>query len=67
MSLKFNWDRKPLYDVIARIPGSEYPDQWVIRRQSSRRMGQRRGTIRFPAPVTVMEEVRALTELIKQG
>lgn len=21
---------RPLYDVIARIPGSEYPDQWVL-------------------------------------
>ena len=31
LELKFNWDRKPLYDVIARIPGSTYPDQWVIR------------------------------------
>src|ERR1017187_2165819 len=31
LALAFHWDRKPLYDVIARIPGSTYPDQWVIR------------------------------------
>ena len=29
--LKFSWDRKPLYDVVARIPGSKYPEQWVLR------------------------------------
>jgi N-acetylated-alpha-linked acidic dipeptidase len=26
-----NWDIKPVYDVIARITGSTYPDEWVIR------------------------------------
>ena len=31
LALAFNWDRKPLYDVIAKIPGSTMPDQWVIR------------------------------------
>jgi len=28
---KFNWNVVPLYDVIATIPGSTDPDQWVIR------------------------------------
>ncbi len=31
LALAFNWDRKPLYDVIARIPGAKDPDEWVIR------------------------------------
>jgi N-acetylated-alpha-linked acidic dipeptidase len=26
-----NWDIKPVYDVIAKIPGSVAPDEWVIR------------------------------------
>lgn len=25
------WGRKPIYDVIARIPGSKYPDEWILR------------------------------------
>ena len=29
--VKSNWDTKPVNDVIVTIPGSEYPDQWVIR------------------------------------
>ncbi len=31
LKLAFNWDLKPIYDVIARLPGSERPDEWVIR------------------------------------
>ncbi|MGA7297460.1 MAG: alpha/beta fold hydrolase [Rhodanobacteraceae bacterium] len=31
VSVKSNWDRKPIYDVIARIKGSTWPDQWVVR------------------------------------
>jgi N-acetylated-alpha-linked acidic dipeptidase len=28
---RFNWDTKTIYNVIARIPGSAYPDEWIIR------------------------------------
>ena len=31
MDLRFNWDIKPCYDVIATMPGIKYPDQWIIR------------------------------------
>lgn len=31
LKLKFNWDVKPVHDVIATLAGSELPDQWVIR------------------------------------
>ena len=31
LKLAFNWDQKPLYNVIARLRGSTFPDQWVIR------------------------------------
>ncbi|HEX5437261.1 MAG TPA: transferrin receptor-like dimerization domain-containing protein [Gemmatimonadaceae bacterium] len=30
LALKFDWKSRPLYDVIARIPGSVWPDQWAI-------------------------------------
>ncbi len=30
MKTDYDWTTKPLYDVIATIPGSETPDQWVI-------------------------------------
>jgi N-acetylated-alpha-linked acidic dipeptidase len=30
LKLDFDWTNKPLHDVIAVIPGSLYPDQWII-------------------------------------
>jgi len=30
LAVSFDWKTRPLYDVVARIPGSVYPDQWVI-------------------------------------
>ena len=64
--VKSNWDMKALYDVIARIPGSTYPDEWVIR-------GNHHDAWVNGAddPVSgtsaILEEGRALGELLKQG
>ena len=30
LQLDFDWSSRPLYDVIATIPGTESPDEWVI-------------------------------------
>ena len=30
MALKFDWKTRPLYNVIARIPGARAPDQWIV-------------------------------------
>ncbi len=30
LKLAFDWQVRPLYNVIARIPGAEFPDEWVI-------------------------------------
>nr|MBA2737413.1 folate hydrolase [Pyrinomonadaceae bacterium] len=29
--LAFNWDIKPIYNVIAKMNGAERPDEWIIR------------------------------------
>ena len=31
MKVLSDWTQKPLYDVVAKIRGSEAPDQWIIR------------------------------------
>src|SRR5581483_10281521 len=31
MAIDSDWSLKPLYDVIARIPGTDDPDTWVVR------------------------------------
>ncbi len=42
MKLDFDWSNRPLHDVIASIPGSEYPERVGGVRQSSRCLGKRR-------------------------
>jgi N-acetylated-alpha-linked acidic dipeptidase len=66
LALSFNWDRKPLYDVVAKIPGSKHPDEWVIR--GNHHDGWVNGAgdpISGASPE--LEEARALGELLKQG
>ncbi|HEX4651240.1 MAG TPA: M28 family metallopeptidase, partial [Granulicella sp.] len=66
LELAFNWDRKPLYDVVAKIPGSTYPDQWVIRGNHHDAWVNGAGDpISGTSPE--LEEARSLGELLKQG
>jgi N-acetylated-alpha-linked acidic dipeptidase len=66
LALSFNWDRKPLYDVIARIPGSAHPDQWVIRGNHHDAWVNGAGDpISGTSPE--LEEARGLGELLKRG
>jgi len=66
LKVKSNWDTKPVYDVIAKIPGSAFPDEWVIR--GNHHDGWVNGA---EDPISgmdaVLEEGRALGELLKQG
>ncbi|HEY5055584.1 MAG TPA: transferrin receptor-like dimerization domain-containing protein [Acidobacteriaceae bacterium] len=66
LALTFNWDRKPLYDVVATIPGATFPDQWVIRGNHHDAWVNGAGDpISGASPE--LEEARALGELLKQG
>jgi N-acetylated-alpha-linked acidic dipeptidase len=31
LKLAFNWDVKPLYNVVARLKGTTAPDEWIVR------------------------------------
>jgi N-acetylated-alpha-linked acidic dipeptidase len=66
LKVAFNWDIKPVYDVIAKIPGAEQPDAWVIRgnHHDAWVNGAEDPT---SGQVTLLEEARALGELVKQG
>ncbi len=61
-----NWDMKPLYDVIAKIPGSTYPDEWVIR-GNHHDAWVNGAEDPISGMVTVLEEARAMGHLVKQG
>ena len=66
LRLKFNWDRKPLYNVIAKIPGTKFPDEWIIRGNHHDAWVNGAGDpVSGASPE--MEEARALGELLKKG
>jgi N-acetylated-alpha-linked acidic dipeptidase len=66
LAVSFNWDHKPIYDVIARISGSTYPDEWVVRgNHHDAWVNGSEDPVSGMSPL--MEEARALGELLKQG
>jgi N-acetylated-alpha-linked acidic dipeptidase len=66
MRLKSNWDTKRLYDVIVRIPGAEYADEWVIR-GNHHDAWVNGAEDPLSGTVAEMEELRAYSELLKRG
>lgn len=66
MKLEFNWDIKPIYDVVAKMKGSESPDQWVIR-GNHHDAWVNGADDPISGAVALMEEARAVGELAKTG
>ncbi len=66
LKLEFNWDLKPVNDVIAKIPGSVAPDEWVLRgNHHDAWVNGAEDPVSGQAPL--LEEARALGILLKQG
>jgi len=64
--LEFDWNLEPAYDVIARMEGSEYPDEWVMR--GNHRDGWAMGAgDPISGHVAMMEEARAVGVLARNG
>ena len=64
--VKSNWDRKPVNDVIVTIPGAQYPDEWIVR--GNHHDGWVNGAQDpISGQIAEMEELRAYSELLKQG
>ena len=66
LAVASDWDQKPIYDVIAVLRGSVYPDQWVLR-------GNHHDGWVFGAwdplagNIAVMAEAKAIGALAKSG
>ena len=66
LKLEFEWNLETAYNVVAKMEGSTYPDQWVMR-------GNHHDAWVFGAAdptsgmVSLMEEARAVAELTKSG
>ncbi|HEX7370396.1 MAG TPA: transferrin receptor-like dimerization domain-containing protein [Rhodanobacteraceae bacterium] len=66
MIVKSDWSRKPIYDVIAKLPGSSDADQWVLR--GNHHDGWVFGAFDpLAGMVTELGEAKALGALYKQG
>jgi N-acetylated-alpha-linked acidic dipeptidase len=66
MKLAFDWQLRPLYNVIVRIDGSEFPDQWII--QGNHHDAWVNGASDpTSGNVALMETARGFSELLKSG
>ncbi len=66
LKLQFNWDIKPLYDVIAKLPGSEIPDEWIIR-GNHHDAWVNGAEDPISGLVSELGEAKAMSELVKKG
>jgi N-acetylated-alpha-linked acidic dipeptidase len=66
LKVKSNWDIKPIYDVIGKIPGSVFPDEWVIR-GNHHDAWVNGAEDPISGQVAILEEARAFGELVKSG
>ncbi|MDP4214659.1 MAG: transferrin receptor-like dimerization domain-containing protein [Bacteroidota bacterium] len=66
LRLAFNWDMRPVNDIIARLPGSEWPDEWVIR-GNHYDAWVNGASDPLSGQAAMLEEARAIGELVKTG
>jgi N-acetylated-alpha-linked acidic dipeptidase len=66
LKVEFNWDSPKIYDVVARIPGSAYPDEWIVR-GNHHDAWVNGADDPISGASALMEEARSLAELQKQG
>jgi N-acetylated-alpha-linked acidic dipeptidase len=66
MKVLSNWNQKPIYDVIAKIRGTQEPERWIIR-------GNHHDAWVFGATdpmsgqVALLAEAKAIGKLVKEG
>jgi len=66
LKMKSNWQLKPIYDVIAKIPGSTNPGEWIIR-GNHHDAWVNGAEDPISGLVAELEEARAFGELLKAG
>ena len=66
MTLEFDWKIVPVYNVIATLKGSVYPDEWVIR-GNHHDAWVNGASDPISGLVSMLEEARGIGELVKSG
>jgi len=66
LKVAFDWNIVPCYDVIAKINGAKYPDEWVIR--GNHHDGWVNGAADpISGQSAMLEEAKSIGELLKTG
>ncbi|MEE3245290.1 MAG: M28 family peptidase, partial [Bacteroidota bacterium] len=66
LKLEFDWQLKPAYNVIAKLKGAVYPEEWVMR-GNHHDAWVHGASDPVSGMVALMEEARAVGELAKAG
>lgn len=66
LKVKFNWDIVPCYDVIAKIRGAIFPDEWVIR-GNHHDAWVNGATDPSSGQAAMLEEAKSIGNLLKTG
>jgi N-acetylated-alpha-linked acidic dipeptidase len=66
LKLEFNWNTVTAYDVIAKLRGTERPEEWIIR-GNHHDAWVNGADDPISGLVAEMEEARAVSELVKSG
>lgn len=66
LALEFNWNMVPAYDVIARLAGSQHPDEWIMR-GNHYDAWVNGASDPISGLVAELEEAKAIGELAKSG
>lgn len=66
LKVAFHWDIKTMYDVVAKLQGSTFPDEWIVRgNHHDAWVNGASDPVSGMAPE--LEEARAIGQLVKQG
>lgn len=66
LAVKFNWQTITIYNVIARLEGSKFPDEWIIR--GNHHDGWNHGAADpLSGMVALLSEAKSVAELAKAG
>ena len=66
LKLAFDWQIKPINNVIARLKGAEFPDEWIIR-GNHHDAWVNGAADPLSGQAAMMEEARSVGELVKTG
>ena len=66
MKVLSEWSQKPIYDVVAKIRGSDAPDQWIIR--GNHHDGWVFGALDpLGGQIALMAEAKSIGKLVREG